>query len=88
VKNPFGVVPTNVFQLSVIYKSFRLVLTPILNSQLLLKLSFLDKLRLATFHTCATQRNNSIKTGMNQFKRNKSSHDLDSSCAILKTSVT
>jgi hypothetical protein len=77
----------NVFQLSVIYKSFRPVLTPIHNSQLLLKLPILDKFRLATFHTDATQRNYSVKTGMNQFRRNESSHDLDSCCTILKMSV-
>ncbi len=81
VENPFDVVLINVFQLCVIYKSYRQVLTPIHNSQLLLKPT------LETFHTCATQRKYSIKTGMNQFRRNKSSHDLDSCCAILKTNV-
>jgi hypothetical protein len=67
VKNPFGIVLINVFQLGVIYKSHRQVLTPIHNSQLLLKLPILDKLGLATFHKNATQRNYSIKTGINQF---------------------
>ncbi len=78
VKNLFGVVPINVFQLSVIYKSYRQVLTPIHNSQLLLKLPMLDKFRLATLHKTATQRNYTIKTGINQFGRNESSHDLES----------
>jgi hypothetical protein len=38
------------FRLQVIYKSYRQVLTPVNNSQLLLKLENLDKLRLVTFH--------------------------------------
>jgi hypothetical protein len=38
------------FRLQVIYKSYRQVLTPVNNSQLLLKLEILDKLRLVTFH--------------------------------------
>ena len=84
VKNLFGIVPTNVFQLSVIYKLYRQELTPIHNSQFLLKLPILDKLRLETFHTCAAQRNYSIKTGMNQFRRNKSSYDLDSCRTIFE----
>jgi hypothetical protein len=37
-------------RLQVIYKSYRQVLTPVNNSQLLLKLEILDKLRLVTFH--------------------------------------
>ncbi len=77
MKNPFDVVPIIVFQLGVIYRSYRQVLTPIDNSQLLLKLPILDKFRLATFNTSATQRNYSIKTGINWFRRNESSHDLD-----------
>jgi hypothetical protein len=56
VKNPFGIVLINVFELGVIYKSYRQVLTPIHDSRLLLKLPILDKFRLATFHTSATQR--------------------------------
>jgi len=39
-----------VFQLQVNDKSYRQVLTPVLSSQLLLKLEILDKLRLVTFH--------------------------------------
>jgi hypothetical protein len=38
------------FRLQVIYKSYRQVLTPVNNSQHLLKLENLDKLRLVTFH--------------------------------------
>jgi hypothetical protein len=45
-----GLSPDNLFQLGVIYKSYRQVLTPVDNSQFLLKLAILDKLRLATFH--------------------------------------
>ncbi len=68
VKNPFGRIPVNVFQLGFVYMSYRQVLTPIHNSQLLLKLPILDKFRLAIFHKSATQRNYSIKTGINQFR--------------------
>jgi hypothetical protein len=50
VKNPFGLPSDTLFQLSVIYKLYRQVLTPVNNSQLLLKLKILDKLRLVTFH--------------------------------------
>jgi hypothetical protein len=50
VKNPFGLSSDIVFQLSVIYKSYRQVLTPITNFQFLLKLEILGKLRLFTFH--------------------------------------
>jgi hypothetical protein len=45
-----------VFQLRVIYKSYRQVLTPVNNSQFLLKLQILDKLKLVTLHEMATQR--------------------------------
>ncbi len=81
-KNPFGVVPINVFQFGVIYKSCRQVLTQIHNSQPLFKLPILDKFRLATFHTSAPQRNYSIKTGINQLRRNESPHDLESSRTV------
>ncbi len=84
MKNSFDVVLIIVFQLGVICKSYRQVLTPINNSQLLLKLPILDKFRLATLQKSATQINYSIKTGRNQFRRNESSHDLDSSRAISK----
>jgi hypothetical protein len=50
VKNPFGLYSDFVFQLSVIYKLHRQVLTPIKNSQLLLKPEILDKLLPFTFH--------------------------------------
>jgi hypothetical protein len=53
VKNPFGL-SSDTFQLSIIYKSYRQVLTPVNNSQLLLKLEILDKLRLVTFHKLCT----------------------------------
>jgi hypothetical protein len=38
------------FQLCIIYMLYRRVLTPVNNSQLLLKLEILDKIRLVTFH--------------------------------------
>ncbi len=71
----------------VTYKSYRHVLTPVNNFQLFLKLPILSKFRLVTFYEKATQRNYSIKTGSNQFRRNKSSHDLDSQSIIVKTSI-
>jgi hypothetical protein len=43
--------------------SYRQVLTPVNNSQLLLKLEILDKYRLVTFHKNTTQRNCNIITG-------------------------
>jgi hypothetical protein len=48
----------NVFSaFSVLHKSYRQVLTPVNNLQLLLRLPILDKFRLVTFHLQATQRN-------------------------------
>ncbi len=82
MKNPFGASSIDVFQLGVIYMSYRQVLTPIHNFQLLLKLPILDKFRLAAFHKSATQRNYGIRAGINQFRRNESSHDLESSCTV------
>ena len=61
----------------VIDKSYRQVLTPVINSQLLLKLVILDKFRLVTFHSLATQRKPLHKTGSYQFRRNESCYDLD-----------
>jgi hypothetical protein len=46
----FGLSSDIVFQLSVIYKLYRQVLTPVNKFQLLLKLEILEKLRLITFH--------------------------------------
>ncbi len=69
--------PDALFQLSVIYKSCGQALTPVNKSQHLLKLPILDKFRLGTFHTCATQRNYNIRTGIHWFMRNESSYDLD-----------
>ncbi len=76
------------FQLQVIYKSYRHVLTPVNNSQLLLKLEILDKLRLVTFHTTATQRKCTVLTGSYQFRRNESSDDLDLQSVEVKTLIT
>ncbi len=57
--------------------SNRQVLTPVNNSQLLLKLEILDKFRLVTFHKNVTQINYYIITGLYQLRRNESSHDLE-----------
>jgi len=76
-----------VFQLQVIHKLYRQVLIPVNNSQLLLKLEILDKLRLVTFHTMATQRKCTVITGSYQFRRNESSHDLDSQSIKVKMLV-
>ncbi len=67
--------------------SYRQVLTPVNNSQLLLKLEILDKLRPVTFHTTATQRKCIVITGSYQFRRNESSHDLDSQSVEVKMLV-
>ncbi len=49
------------FQLGDIYMSYRQELTPVNNSQLLLKLLILDKFRLVTFLLTPTQRNYNTK---------------------------
>jgi hypothetical protein len=64
------------FRLYVIDKSYRQVLTPVDNSQLLLKLEILDKFRLVTFHKNTTPRNYNIITDSYQLRRNGSSRDL------------
>ncbi len=69
----------------VIDKPYRQVLTPFINSQLLLKLVILDKFRLVTFHSLATQRKPLHKTGSYRFRKNESCNDLDLQCAVLKT---
>ncbi len=70
---------------NIIDKSYRQVLTPVNNSQFLLKLVILEKFRLVTFHSLATQRKSLHKTGSYQFMRNESCNDLDLQCAVLKT---
>ncbi len=65
------------FRLQVIDKLYRQVLTPVNNSQLLLKLEILDKFILVTFHKNTTQRNCNIITGSYQLRRNGNSHDLE-----------
>jgi hypothetical protein len=72
----------------VIYELYRQVLIPVDNSHLLLKLEILDKLKLVTFHTTATQRKCNITTGSYYFRRNESSHDFDSPRVELKMLVT
>jgi hypothetical protein len=76
-----------VFQLQVIDKLYRQVLTPVNNSQLLSKLEILDKLRLVTFHTMATQRKCNVIIGSYQFRRNDSYHELDSQSIKMKTLI-
>jgi hypothetical protein len=58
--------------------SYRQVLTPVNNFQLLLKLEILDKLRFATFHKRQHKESATLELVAYQFKRNASSHDLDS----------
>ncbi len=65
---------------------FQLQLTPINNSQLILKLEILDKLRLVTFH--ATQRKCNVVTGSYQFRRNESSNDFDSQSIKINMFIT
>jgi hypothetical protein len=48
------------FRLQAIHKSYRQVLTPVNNPQLLLKLENLNKLRLVTFYKNATQRKHKV----------------------------
>jgi len=50
VKNPFVLSSYTLFQLHILYKSYRQILTPVINFRLLLKLEILDKLRNVTFH--------------------------------------
>jgi hypothetical protein len=69
------------------YMSYRQGLTPDNNSQLLLKLEILDKLRFVTFHTTGTQIKWNISTGSYQFRINESSYDLDSQSVKMKMLV-
>ncbi len=77
-ENSFWLSQSFIFSFSIIHKYYRQVLTLVNNSQLLLKLPILGKFRLVTFHSKATQRNYNIRIGLLWFKRNESSHDLDS----------
>ncbi len=58
-----------IFSFNVIGKSYRQVLTPVNNPQRLLKLAYIDKFRLVTFHTLATQKKLQHKTGLHWFRR-------------------
>jgi hypothetical protein len=62
------------FRLYVIGKSYRQVLIPVNNSQLLLKLEILEKFKLSQD---TTEINCSIITSSYQLRRNASSHDLE-----------
>jgi hypothetical protein len=76
------------FRLQVTYKSYRQVLTPVNNSQLLLKLEILDKLRLVTFYKNTIQRKHDVLTGSISFRRNGSSHDLEPQSINITTLAT
>jgi hypothetical protein len=78
VKNQFGLLQMLYFHSNVIGKSYKQVLTPFNNSQLLLKLEIPDKFRLVTLHATATQRKLQHETVLHQFRRNEGSRDLDS----------
>jgi hypothetical protein len=80
-KNLFGFYKVYPPTTSVIHKSYKQVLTPVNNLQLLLRLPILDMFRLLTFHLQATQRN--YKLVCTGFRRNESSHDLDSSLTVI-----
>jgi hypothetical protein len=56
VKYQFGLSSDTLFQLGVIYRSYRQVLTPVNNSHHLLKLPIPDKFRCVTFHSMATKK--------------------------------
>ncbi len=64
------------FRFQVNYKSYRQVLTPITNFQLLLKLEILDELRLVTFHKIQHKENTTFNW-FNLDRRNRSSLDLE-----------
>jgi hypothetical protein len=61
---------------NVVDKSYRQVLTPVNNSQLLLKLGILDKFRLVTNHKIQHKGNCNIFSS-NWYRRNGSSHHLE-----------
>ena len=90
VKNLFCTVNLIFSAFNVIDKCYSSVLARICYSQLLLKLPIQTSsdLKYSMHVQVAAQRNYSIKTGMNQFRRNKSSHDLDSCRTILKMGIT
>ncbi len=57
-------------------KSYRQVLTPVNNSQLLLKLEILDKFRMLQTTKYNTKETATLSS-LHQYKRNGSSHDLE-----------
>jgi hypothetical protein len=75
VKNKFGFPILFFTTFNVIDKSYRKVLTPVNNSQLLLKLEILNKFIYKPQNT--TQRKLATLSGPYKFQRNGSSHDLE-----------
>jgi hypothetical protein len=75
VKNPFGLFMFLFSVSSVIYKSYRQVLTPVNNSQHLLRPPIFNKTRLVAFHKTLTQRN--YTNWFLLFRENESAHDID-----------
>ncbi len=73
---------------NVIDKSNRQVLTPVNNSQLLLKLGIPDKFRLVTFHRMSNTKKTFTKTGSYQFQENESCYDLELQSSLLKMDDT
>ncbi len=78
MKNTFGFSILLFTAFSVDDKSYRQVLTPVNNSQLLFKLEILDKFRLVSFQTtkCNTKETATFSS-LPRYRRNRSSHDLE-----------
>jgi hypothetical protein len=85
VKNLFGLSRLLFSASSVIYKSYRQVLTPVDNLQRLLRLPIFDKTTLIAFHKTSTQRN--YTNWFFPVRESESAHDFDSLRAIMKTIV-
>jgi hypothetical protein len=79
VKNLF-VLSASYFQLSVYYKSYRPVLTPVDNLQRVLRLPIFNKTRLVAFHS-QCNKETSI-TGFYQKEKSESGYDLNSLLTI------
>jgi hypothetical protein len=87
VKNLFGLFRCLFSASSVIYKSYRQILTPVDNLQHLLRLPIFDKTRLVAFHKTTTHRNYTNWFLPVSEKRVLMTGDLDSLHAVLKTIV-
>ncbi len=82
MKNLFGLFRCLFSASSVIYKSYRQVLTPVDNLQHLLRLPIFDKTRLVAFHKTTTHRN--YTNWFLPVREKDSAHDLDSLRAVVK----